>query len=41
MVSTLTSQFNEMKSIIIFLLQNYQGDLPSNIVMFQPSLVLK
>ncbi|XP_014505137.1 uncharacterized protein LOC106765143 [Vigna radiata var. radiata] len=37
-VSSLTSQVNEMKEMISFMLQNYQGQLPSKFVTFQPSV---
>ncbi|KOM25467.1 hypothetical protein LR48_Vigan106s000100 [Vigna angularis] len=37
-VSSLTSQVNEMKDMIAFMLQNYQGQLPSKFAAFQPSV---
>ncbi|XP_047178510.1 uncharacterized protein LOC124845452 [Vigna umbellata] len=38
-VSSLTTQVNEMKAVISLLLQNYPGQLPSQLATFQPSSV--
>ncbi|XP_047158962.1 uncharacterized protein LOC124829484 [Vigna umbellata] len=38
-VSSLTSQVNEMKAMMTLLLQNHQGSLPSQFVVFQRSSV--
>ncbi|XP_017412037.1 uncharacterized protein LOC108323797 [Vigna angularis] len=37
-VNDMTSQVNEMKEMISFMLQNYQGQLPSKFAGFQPSV---
>ncbi|WVZ11911.1 hypothetical protein V8G54_016441, partial [Vigna mungo] len=39
-VSSLTSHVNEMKTMMTFMLQNYQGQLPSQFSIFQPSHVI-
>ncbi|QCE14982.1 hypothetical protein DEO72_LG11g1990 [Vigna unguiculata] len=36
-VSTLTSQLNEMKAMVNFLVQNYQGELPRDFTMHHVS----
>ncbi|XP_047164922.1 uncharacterized protein LOC124834301 [Vigna umbellata] len=38
-VSSLTSQVNEMKAMMTFMLQNYPGQVPSRFNIFQPSPV--
>ncbi|KAG2391477.1 uncharacterized protein HKW66_Vig0127620 [Vigna angularis] len=37
-VNEMTSQVNEMKEMIAFMLQNYEGQLPSKFATFQPSV---
>ncbi|QCD94532.1 hypothetical protein DEO72_LG5g2616 [Vigna unguiculata] len=38
-VSSLTSQVNEMKAMVTFFVQNYQGELPQDFPMFHTSPV--